>query len=243
MLSGGLTSASSGHSAPRSQHLQAVGILLKYGRGAGHVPSGFDPLKDVVGRPQGPAHAVRWLEPHDVLAFLRAADAEGFGPFARTLFYTGMRLAEVLGLVAGDVDLTANVIRLRENRHRRLKTKTSTRDVPIWPNLRPTMTALVTDKAPEALLFTTERGTMCSNVPRKAWARAAKTAGVTLSAHGARHSYISQRLQCLDGGQPVSPFTVIKEVGHADLKLIEVRYGHVAKRRVRVEGFAYVSTE
>jgi integrase len=145
----------------------------------------------------------------------------------------------VLGLVVGDIDLKAGVIRLRENHHRGLQTKAATRDVPIWPGLRPTLAEVVAGQRVDALLFTTEGGTLRTNVPLTAWARALKRAGLKISSHGARHSYISQGLQCMDAGKPVSPFTVIKEVGHADLKLIEQRYGHVATRRVRIEGFGY----
>jgi integrase len=60
--------------------------------------------------------------------------------------------------------------------------------------------------------------------------------------HGARHSYIAQRLQCEDGGRQVSIFTVVREVGHTTSDMIERTYGHVAKQRVRVDGFDYTAT-
>ena len=45
-----------------------------------------------------------------------------------------------------------------------------------------------------------------------------------------RHSYISARVQTLEGGHPIALFTVAREVGHGSTRLIEDRYGHVAQR-------------
>jgi hypothetical protein len=65
---------------------------------------------------------------------------------------------------------------------------------------------------------------------------------VSIHPHGARHSYIAQRLQCEDGGRQVSIVTVVREVGHTTSDMIERTYAHVAKQRVWVEGFDYVAT-
>ena len=46
---------------------------------------------------------------------------------------TGARLAEVTGLEARDVDLDKAILHLRPNDHRGLKTKTSTRSIPLSP--------------------------------------------------------------------------------------------------------------
>jgi hypothetical protein len=40
-------------------------------------------------------------------------------------------------------------------------------------------------------------------------------------------------------GTPSQRSPVMKEVGHSDLKLIETRYGHALKKRVRIESFGY----
>lgn len=48
-----------------------------------------------------------------------------------------------------------------------------------------------------------------------------------------RHTYTATRLQTTDQGAPVSMFTVMKELGHQSLKMIEERYGHLQKRRTR----------
>ena len=49
-----------------------------------------------------------------------------------------------------------------------------------------------------------------------------------------RHTYISARLQTLDKGEPVSVFTVCKEVGHRDPGLIMRVYGHLQRDRKRL---------
>ncbi len=46
---------------------------------------------------------------------------------------TGARLAEITGLEARDVDQDKAILHLRPNDHRGLKTKTSTRSIPLSP--------------------------------------------------------------------------------------------------------------
>lgn len=59
-------------------------------------------------------------------------------PTAKALFTiltdTGARLAEITGLAVGDIDLTQGILHIRENDHRGLKTRTSTRDIPLSPS-------------------------------------------------------------------------------------------------------------
>ena len=46
-------------------------------------------------------------------------------------------------------------------------------------------------------------------------------------------TYAAARMQTLDNGQPVSPYTVMRELGHRSLKLIEDNYGHLQQVRHR----------
>ena len=50
-----------------------------------------------------------------------------------------------------------------------------------------------------------------------------------------RHSYCADRLQTLDRGAPVSPYTVGKELGHGGDSLVKRVYGHLGEVRVRGE--------
>ena len=74
---------------------------------------------------------------------------------------TGARLSEITGLVVEDVDLEAEVLHIRPNGVRRLKTKTSTRSIPLSPRatecLREAMVGL-TQGAPIFETYAQPRG-------------------------------------------------------------------------------------
>jgi integrase len=48
-----------------------------------------------------------------------------------------------------------------------------------------------------------------------------------------RHTYCAARLQTLDGGAPVSAFTVGKELGHGGDSMVKRVYGHLGDVRKR----------
>lgn len=50
-----------------------------------------------------------------------------------------------------------------------------------------------------------------------------------------RHSYCAARLQTLDRGAPVSPYTVGKELGHGGTSMVERVYAHLGQVRHRSE--------
>jgi integrase len=54
-----------------------------------------------------------------------------------------------------------------------------------------------------------------------------------------RHTYCAARLQTLDHGAPVSPFTVAKELGHGGDSLVKRIYGHLGEIRHRSEAVEY----
>lgn len=54
-----------------------------------------------------------------------------------------------------------------------------------------------------------------------------------------RHTYASLRLQCLDGGEPVSPFTVARELEHSGTDMIMRSNGHLLRTRIRCEEVRY----
>lgn len=54
-----------------------------------------------------------------------------------------------------------------------------------------------------------------------------------------RHTYCAARLQTLDGGAPVSPFTVSRELGHGSKDMVERVYGHLGAVRYRAEVVEY----
>jgi hypothetical protein len=50
-----------------------------------------------------------------------------------------------------------------------------------------------------------------------------------------RHTYCSARLQTLDGGAPVSPYTVSGELGHGSGAMVQKVYAHLGVIRHRSE--------
>jgi len=54
-----------------------------------------------------------------------------------------------------------------------------------------------------------------------------------------RHTYRAARLQTLDGGAPVSVYTVGKELGHRGEALVRRAYGHLGTVRHRSEVVEY----
>ncbi len=48
-----------------------------------------------------------------------------------------------------------------------------------------------------------------------------------------RHTYCAARLQTLDRGVPVAPFTVARELGHSGTAMVERVYAHLGQVRHR----------
>ncbi len=76
---------------------------------------------------------------------------------------------------------------------------------------------------------------MLSDV-RGSLSHALRNAGIdkAVTLHSLRHTYTAARLQTTDHGAPVSIFTVMRELGHRSIGLIETTYGHLRSRGRRV---------
>ncbi len=156
--------------------------------------------------------------------------------------YTGMRRNEAMGLLVPDVDLDRNLIHVRPNSYRpNLKTATSQRVVPLVPELRALLVRWIGERN-EGLLFPSPSGLMYRDI-RGLLSGALKAAEITtpVTVHGLRHTFTAARLQSLDGGHPVSAWTVACELGHRNVTLIERVYGHLLRDRsaARTEGVSY----
>lgn len=97
-------------------------------------------------KPKAKRREAAWFEPHEAALILEAAFrfkspkpqvAIPFtGPLVAAFLLTGGRKSEVLGLMAEDVAFDRELIHIRPNETRRLKTGNATRTVPLWPQLR-----------------------------------------------------------------------------------------------------------
>ena len=164
-----------------------------------------------------------------------------------TFLLTGGREAEVLGLEVDDVSLERGTVTFRPNRWRRLKTKTSHRTVPLWPQLKQILRAyfpMREQMGPGTLLFPSYRTGEEAMVTdfRKlldAIGERAGWKGGEIRSKMFRHTYITARLQTTDHGAPVSTWTVAREVGHNSTDMIDRVYGHLGTVRHRSKVMEY----
>ena len=124
-------------------HMNSLSVLLNRALAEQVIPAAPNPVGLIFDKITSDAEDTQWLVSSEISALLRAAralvpDREDLAvPYWYVLVacyvYTGLRETEALGLERGDIDLEHNVLRVRVNRYRRLKTKTSKRNVPIFP--------------------------------------------------------------------------------------------------------------
>lgn len=220
------------------------------------VPPGYNPVA-MCGRnrPKGKRKEAHWLEVHQAALLLEAAKlykperSDVAIPDLRALIatslLTGGRPAEIRGLAVADVNFAHKTVTFRPNEHRRLKTDTSKRTVPLWPQLEEILTAyLEGPNAPKGkLLFPSShrrvrgRGKegMIGDI-RKALDTIAIEAGFAageIRPYCFRHTYCAARLQTLDRGAPVSSFTMSCELGHGSDALVKGVYGHLGQIHYR----------
>ncbi|HYS61967.1 MAG TPA: site-specific integrase, partial [Gemmatimonadales bacterium] len=240
----------------RRHHLNTLSNLYRRARAMRVVPSGYDPVGDLLTKPCAKKVEARWLPVPDAALLLEAARlyvptaTTGRPPvrfgheLVATFLLTGGREAEVLGLEVDDVSLDRGVVTFRPNAWRRLKTATSHRSVPLWPQLRTILEHYLAAHPPSRLLFPSYRTgaeTMLTDVRKLLDAIAARAgwhAG-EIRSKMFRHTYCAARLQTLDQGAPVSVYTVGQELGHGGDAMVRKVYGHLGQVRHRAEAVEY----
>jgi len=125
-------------------HLHSLSNVFRRAQAEGRVPLGYNPVS-ACEKPSGVHRERHWLEVPEAALLLEAArtyraTCTWFAvPFAyelvATALLTGGRPSEVLGLEVDDISLERETVTFRPNAHRRLKTLTSHRTVPLWPQL------------------------------------------------------------------------------------------------------------
>ncbi|MEX1256133.1 MAG: tyrosine-type recombinase/integrase [Gemmatimonadota bacterium] len=203
-----------------------------------------NPVPRLPQKPEVERREAEYLEIGEAARLLKAAgDLDGgragrrvrfLRPLLATFLLTGGRAQEVLGLLREDVDLVNGQVHFRPNRYRALKRPRHRRWIPLWPQLREILTLHLDIRSEGALIFPSASGGMIKDL-RSALASAVKRAKIEklVTPHTFRHTYAATRLQTMDHGQPVSAYTVMRELGHSSLSLIEKTYGHLLEVRVR----------
>lgn len=163
-------------------------------------------------------------------------------PLIATAALTGARKSELFGLEVDDVSFRYNVIFVRPNEWRDLKTDSSDRRVPLWPQLEAILRAYIAEREQSggigSLLFPSHRHDderMLDNIDKQLDTVGARVSIERPRLHTFRHSYTAARIQTLEHGAPVSLWQVARELGHQSTSMIEKRYGHLAKVTERKE--------
>lgn len=243
----------------RRKYLNSLSNLFRRAAGEGYVPPGHNPVAALMDKPQAAWKEARWLETHEAALLLEAActfrprrEEVAIPPamlhaLIATFLLTGGRKAEVLGLAVDDVSFDRRRITFRPHPWRRLKTATSHRSVPLWPQLEEILRAyLYGGDAPRVsgLLFPSARESENGMIVdlRKALDAVAVRCGWKpgeVRTKMFRHTYCAARLQTLDRGHPISLYTVAKEMGHGGDGLVKRVYGHLGAVRHRSEVVEY----
>lgn len=235
-------------------HLNCLSNLFRRAESESIVSPGYNPVASLLDKPVARRGEAQWLEVHEAALLLEAArryvpqkrDPIPFMyPLLATFLLTGGRKNEALGLEVADVSFDRRTVTFRPNSWRKLKTQAAHRSVPLFPQLEDILRAYVFDQATpmgEGLLFPSPRTGGLIHDTRKALDAIAARAGWQpgeIRLHQLRHTYCSARLQTLDHGAPVSPFTVAREMGHGGDSLVKRIYGHLGEVRHRSETVEY----
>lgn len=243
-------------SSSQRKYLNSLSNLFRRAISERFVAVGFNPVASLLEKPQEGFLRTesRWLEVHDaalLLAFARiprhmrhafTLPSNLIHAVIATLLLTGGRPSEVLGLQVKDISFERRTVSFRPNSiRRRLKTSGSHRSVMLWPQLDAVLhdyIATLGEVSAEAPLFASPRtGGLLVDI-RKAIDAIASSAGFqtrTIRPYAFRHTYCAARLQSLDNGAPISPFTVARELGHGGFALVNHVYGHLGSVRHRSE--------
>jgi integrase len=239
------------------RHLFTLSAVYRYAHEQELLPPGFNPVAAFSEKPARGQTEARWLEVLDAALLLEssrtlpplitpageAMRAEIAYPLLATYLLTGGRRAEVLGLTVDDVSFDRRIVTFRPHAHRRLKTRTSWRVVPLVPQLAEILNAYIFGprlERPGQLLFpsfaTGQEATLVD--VRKVIGRVAVRAGWKAGELGTRvfrHTFTAARLQTLDNGAPMSVYTVARELGHGSEEMARRVYAHLGTVRHRSE--------
>jgi integrase len=243
------------------RHLFTLSAVYRYAQEADLLPPGFNPVAAFGEKPTRAHSEAKWLEVPDAALLLEssrtlpsmvtpageAISAEVAYPLLATFLLTGGRRAEVLGLELDDVSFDRQTVTFRPHPHRRLKTRTSWRVVPLFPQLAEILRSYVFGPRLERggrLLFpsfVTGQEAALVDV-RKLVDRIAMRAGWNggeLGTRVFRHTWTAARLMTLDHGAPISVWAVARELGHSSEEMVRRIYGHLGTVRHRSEVVEY----
>lgn len=170
------------------------------------------------------AARVRYLMVAETTRLLNACDPPT-RDLVQAALATGCRYGELCRLAVGDFDPDAGTVRV-------LKSKTGkSRHVPLTDEGLAFFAALCAGRASDEPMLCRSGGLSWGpsnqTLPLQ---HACRRAGITpaIGIHALRHTYCSQAIM---GGAPL--FTIARALGHADTRMVERHYGHLAPNYMR----------
>lgn len=245
----------------RSQRyaLDALAEMFDWGAFQGHVPEGYNPYRAIPARVKIRNRSFAHLEAPEGAALLEALIDEEGGltpPVIRhcVLAYTGARPEEGSSLLGRDILVRSRQVRIDGSKETGPAEDDDIRFVPLAPQLQLLVEAyqsLHPGRKPEQLLTFTHarKGRTGEEIPirdsRKLLNSAIERAAKQLDTQGIAHrlrdkrivprswrpTYCTIRLQTTEEGVPVAPHTVMAELGHQSLSMINKIYNRLGKTR------------
>jgi integrase len=177
-------------------------------------------------KPFGRAEAarVRWLTKEECGRLLNACPP-GFRRLARGALLTGCRYGELCRVEVGDLDADAGTLHVRDSKSGR------PRHVPLDDEAAGFLRGLAAGRQRHERLFVRTDGRpwgMSHQLRPIAAASAAARLEPAATFHSLRHTWASHRVMA---GAPL--MVVARVLGHADTRMVEKHYGHLAPSYVR----------
>lgn len=180
-------------------------------------------------------HLIKIWTPEQFGQFIQEVPAAYKAAFI-TLYYTGMREAELLALTVEDMEYTTNTIHITKNYHRlhkqdiisTTKTPAGKRRILLPENIMKEIKAEI-NKAGEMTAGARLFGHMSVIILRYQIKKAAERAGVpAIRVHDLRHSHASF---LIDKG--FSPIAIKERLGHENIQVTLNTYGHLFENKSR----------
>jgi integrase len=143
-------------------HLNTLSNLFRHTASEGRIPTSYNPVRDLLDKPTARRVEARWLEVYDAALLLESCRTYQskrpdlclpyLYPLVATYLLTGGRRREVLGLEVSDVNFERKVVTFRPSAWRRLKSATSHRSVPLFPQLEAILRAYLSERTARQVL-------------------------------------------------------------------------------------------